>query len=56
MNKEKEQFCFWCGESLGVYAKHYGDLDDCGKKECSRETRAAYAEREEPNHEREWSA
>lgn len=48
MSKPKMQYCFNCGEELGVYVAYYGDLQNCGKSECMRAERDAYqAEREE---------
>ena len=31
----REQFCDWCGESLGFVNKH--GPESCGKVECNRE-------------------
>ena len=40
MSKEKMQYCFNCGESLGVYHRFHGDEPECcGKKECNKELR-----------------
>lgn len=36
---EKEQYCFNCGESLGIYRAYPGELQTCGKMECEREAR-----------------
>lgn len=48
MSKVKMQFCFNCGEELGVYAAYHGDLQVCGQIECCRaEREAMQAEREE---------
>lgn len=46
----KMRHCFNCGEELGVYAD-YDPLDDCGKQECQRAARDAYAEEREEAHE-----
>jgi len=44
----KEQFCFYCGESLGVYYASSRDLDTCGAKECEKQARYSQeCEREE---------
>jgi hypothetical protein len=39
----KEQFCWYCGTSLGVYVAHPRDHDTCGKAECEREARAEFS-------------
>lgn len=36
---KREQYCFWCGESLGVYEADRRDRDTCGKLECNRQAR-----------------
>ena len=33
----KEQFCWYCGTSLGVYDQRLHDRDTCGAAECERE-------------------
>lgn len=35
---KRMQRCFNCGEELGVY-DNFGELDHCGKPDCSREFR-----------------
>jgi hypothetical protein len=48
MSKAKKQYCFNCGEDLGVYEAYYGDLQNCGAPECMRaERETLQAEREE---------
>lgn len=50
MSKQpKEQFCAYCGESLGFYVQYSSrGRDTCGKPECDRWARdEAQAEREE---------
>lgn len=49
-NQPKEQFCEYCGESLGVYVKPYGSHDTCGKPECSRYERECEAQEREDEH------
>ena len=46
----KMQHCFNCGAELGVYAKLSRDHDTCGKIECEREARDAYAQEREEAH------
>ena len=46
----KMRFCFNCGDEIGIYAE-YDPRDDCGKQECQREARQAYAEEREHAHE-----
>ena len=47
-DQERMQFCFNCGEELGRYRAYYGDIQCCGKPECTREERHQYeAERAE---------
>lgn len=41
MSTPKMQHCFNCGADLGVYVKHFRDLDTCGEVTCERERRAA---------------
>jgi hypothetical protein len=36
------QHCFWCGEELGVYSSYPGNIEHCGKSECTREAGHAY--------------
>lgn len=37
MPTEKERFCAYCGDSLGVIkSAHYDRNDTCGKRECER--------------------
>ncbi len=43
---KRMQYCFNCGEELGIYNKPFGDLDTCEKIECNRAERYAYRERE----------
>lgn len=49
MNTERMQFCFNCGDELGVYKRYAGDEPECcGKRECMRELRdTRAAERED---------
>jgi hypothetical protein len=42
--------CFNCGEELGRYRCH-DPLETCGKPECDREARNAYAAEREEAHE-----
>lgn len=42
---KKKQFCFYCGEDLGVYDSFGSRLETCGKRECERE--ASYEEQSE---------
>jgi hypothetical protein len=35
------QYCFNCGEDLGIFELWPGDLPTCGKRECEREARYA---------------
>jgi hypothetical protein len=45
---KRMQYCFYCGEELGIlYDKSSDELDTCGKRECNRAARDAYGEREE---------
>lgn len=44
---KRMQYCHACGKELGVYDKPHYDLDDCGEKECARETREAYRQRDD---------
>ena len=46
----KMNYCFNCGDELGVYSAHY-PLDDCGKQECVREARNCQAQEREEAHE-----
>jgi len=39
MSKEKMQYCWYCGEELGIYRSYPGDIETCGKPECEREAR-----------------
>jgi len=42
------QYCFNCGEELGVYEVHAGDMiDTCGKPECERAAGECYQQEEE---------
>ena len=46
---ERERFCAWCGESMGVFewSREDGPLS-CGKRECNRYAREEReAQREE---------
>lgn len=36
---EKMQYCFWCGDILGVYDADPRDVDTCGEPVCEREAR-----------------
>ena len=47
MKKEKEHFCFNCGESLGFYVGYHGDIDACGKPECLRAEREVHQQIQE---------
>jgi ribosomal protein S27AE len=47
----KQRYCFNCGEDIGFYAD-YDPRDTCGKQECDREARNAFAEEREEAHER----
>jgi len=49
MGTPKMRHCFNCGEELGCYAD-YSPLDDCGKEECARAARDAYAQEREEAH------
>ncbi len=33
------QYCFNCGQELGVYASCPGDIEDCGSQKCVRAAR-----------------
>ena len=38
--KPQMQYCFNCGEAIGVYIRYHGDEPECcGKPECMRELR-----------------
>ena len=47
----KQRYCFNCGEDIGIHAD-YDPLDTCGKPECMREARHAFAQEREEAHER----
>lgn len=49
---KKMQRCFNCGAELGVYEHYHGDIECCGERECQKEMRNAFAEREEAARER----
>lgn len=51
MAKERMQYCFNCGAELGIYRPEPGDIECCGKRECMREMRDAYAQEREEAHE-----
>lgn len=50
MREAKDRFCWCCGESTGVYADH-DRMDTCGKPDCEREVRGAYAQERDEAHE-----
>jgi hypothetical protein len=51
---KRMQFCFYCGEELGVYNSWPGDIESCGAKDCERELKyQLQAEREERMYEAE---
>lgn len=49
--KPQIRFCFNCGDEIGCYAD-YDERDTCGKQECERAARDAYAQEREEAHER----
>lgn len=50
---EREQSCFWCGKSLGVYSHYPGDPPECcGDPECERELRDSYRTEQAERRER----
>lgn len=50
MREAKMRHCWNCGEEMGVYAD-YDRMDVCGKQECNRALRDAYAQEREEAHE-----
>lgn len=38
-NPEREQFCDWCGESIGFFTRYGREPQSCGQRECERECR-----------------
>jgi hypothetical protein len=52
MDKAKERFCCYCGDSLGIIEdRHYDRNDVCGKPECFRGMAAMEREEREIAHE-----
>ena len=50
--KAKMQYCFWCGQELGI--SEYDAPDTCGKTECNNKLQnACGAEEEELRHKAE---
>ena len=48
----KQRYCWNCGEDMGFIENRYYDKHDtCGKLECQREERNAYAAEREEAHE-----
>jgi hypothetical protein len=45
----RERFCYYCGDSMGVYAD-YDRYDTCGQPKCDREVRDAIMEEREEAH------
>lgn len=48
----RRHHCFNCGEDIGAWDRFCEQLDTCGKPECNREARDAYAQEREEAHER----
>ena len=48
---KKMQFCYFCGEELGIYDKPHRGRDTCGKSECNREARNDEAQERFDAHE-----
>lgn len=48
---DRRHFCLNCGEDMGPWTRLSSNLDSCGKPECIREERNAYAEEREAAHE-----
>ena len=46
----KLRHCWYCGADIGVYAD-YDRMDTCGKQECERAVRDAFAAEREEAHE-----
>jgi len=52
--KKRMQYCYWCGQELGIYERHSDDFDTCGKIECNRQLKNSHeAEEDELKHEAE---
>lgn len=48
---KKMQYCFYCGEKLGVYDNFGERYETCGKPECEREARDCQAQDHAEAHE-----
>lgn len=48
----RQRHCWNCGEDMGMIDdRHYDRRDTCGKLECQREERDAYAQERDEAHE-----
>jgi hypothetical protein len=50
--KARRHYCMNCGEDMGPWDRFSSNLDTCGKIECARAEREAYAQEREEAHER----
>lgn len=51
MSRSRPQFCDWCGEPLGTFARN-GEPESCGAAECNRYVREHYRQVDEEARER----
>ncbi len=48
---DRRHYCFNCGEDIGERDRFSSTMDDCGKVECVREARNAFAQERAEAHE-----